>query len=143
MTIGIFGYATNGLGLIKSETKTSETKVSKSDEVMKKDDSMIKKDEAMLKVGEYKSYSSEEVANTKDGHWTVIFFNASWCPTCRSTVKDIEANKDKINSNVKILSADYDKETSLKQQYGVTTQHTLLKLIKMEISSKKLLGLAL
>ena len=85
--------------------------------------------EAMMKKGSYSPYSSDLLKNAETGN-VVLFFNASWCSTCQSTVKDINENISKIPSNLTILSADYDKETSLKQKYGVTTQHTFVKVDK-------------
>lgn len=94
----------------------------KSDDKMIKDDSMPKNEVS----GKYAPYSSDLLANAKDGN-VVIFFNATWCPTCRSTVKNINENLNNIPSDLTILSADYDKETSLRRKYGVTTQHTFVK----------------
>ena len=85
--------------------------------------------ETMMKKGSYSPYSSDLLKNAETGN-VVLFFNASWCPTCQSTVKDINENISKIPSNLTILSTDYDKETSLKQKYGVTTQHTFVKVDK-------------
>ena len=72
----------------------------------------------------YQSYTPEAVASV-DGN-IVLFFHASWCPSCRGLNSDIEKNIENIPSDVTILKVDYDKETALKQKYGVTTQHTLI-----------------
>lgn len=56
----------------------------------------------------------------------VIFFAASWCPSCRSLDNNISENIDSIPSNMSIFKADYDAEEELKREYGVTTQHTLV-----------------
>lgn len=92
--------------------------------------------------GMYKTYSESELAMVKDGHKAVLFFNASWCPTCQSTVKDIEANKMKIDSKVHIYSVDYDSNTALRQKYGVTSQHTFVEVDKVGTLIKKTTGLA-
>jgi thiol-disulfide isomerase/thioredoxin len=139
--------------------KDSESdKMVKDVDTMKKDDAaMMKKDaevmtktpevmlkptEVMAKKGEYKPYSVDELSFAKDGNHVVIFFNASWCPTCQSTVKNINSNMDSISSNLHILSADYDKETSLKQKYGVTTQHTFVEVDASGNLIKKASGLS-
>ena len=72
----------------------------------------------------YQSYTPEAVASV-DGN-IILFFHASWCPSCRGLNSDIEKNIENIPSDVTILKVDYDKETALKQKYGVTTQHTLV-----------------
>jgi thiol-disulfide isomerase/thioredoxin len=106
-------------------SKSADTMMSKSGDVMmsKSADSMTT---MMSTPGDYKPYTESELVHAKEGHHVIIFFNASWCPTCQSTVKDIEANLGKIAPNTHILSADYDKETALKQKYGVTMQHTFV-----------------
>jgi thioredoxin 1 len=75
--------------------------------------------------GSYETYEDAKLARAKDGS-VVLFFNAVWCPDCRATVRDLEANRDKIPAKLTILSVDYDKYTDLKQKYGVTYQHTFV-----------------
>ena len=79
--------------------------------------------------GLYEAYSVEKLAMAETGQ-VVIFFHASWCPSCRALNNDIEANVDAIPEGVTILKTDYDKETELKKKYGVTTQHTLVQVDK-------------
>lgn len=57
----------------------------------------------------------------------VYFFNAKWCPTCQALTKDISANAAQIPNGTTIVSVDYDQYTDLKRQYGVTIQHTLVR----------------
>ena len=93
------------------------------------------------KSGTFTDYSSNLLAKAETGN-VVIFFNASWCPTCQSTVKNINSNLNNIPSDLTILSADYDKETALRQKYGVTYQHTFVKVDKDGNQIKKASGLA-
>jgi thioredoxin 1 len=81
--------------------------------------------ETVIPAGTYESWSPEKIAlaETKD---VVLFFHASWCPSCRALNNDIEKNKITIPENVVILKVNYDTETELKKQYGVTSQHTLV-----------------
>jgi thioredoxin 1 len=76
--------------------------------------------------GAYMDYSPAAVSSTSEGDKVVLFFHASWCPTCKVLDQDIEANLDKIPANVRILKVDYDRETELKQKYGVRLQHALV-----------------
>ncbi len=73
----------------------------------------------------YAEYSPEKLANITTDK-TILFFKASWCPTCRVLDQDIQENLDKIPDDVTILAADYDKEKELKKEYKVATQHTLV-----------------
>jgi len=92
-------------------------------------------------VGVYSNYSNDSISKASTDN-VVLFFNASWCPTCKSTVKNIDANLDKIPSNLTILSVDYDKETALRQKYGITYQHTFVKIDKEGNLIKKENGLS-
>lgn len=83
----------------------------------------------MAKSGSYEVYSADKIAMAEKGD-VVIFFHASWCPSCRGLNADIEKNAGSIPSGVTILKADYDKETELKKKYGVTSQHTLVQVDK-------------
>lgn len=96
------------------------------------DDEMIEEMEEEMEemmgnsdTGFYTTYSPSKLAlaNTND---VVLFFNATWCPTCRALVRDIEDNLSNIPEGVVILSVDYDTFTNLRQKYGVTYQHTFV-----------------
>lgn len=114
---------------VKDQMMTGEEAMkTEGGEMMKKDDgAMMKKDEGMMmaKAGTYEAYSPEKLALAEKGK-VVLFFRASWCPTCRSLDADIKAHLGAIPEGVTILDVDYDKSTELKQKYGVTMQHTLV-----------------
>ncbi|OGG44815.1 hypothetical protein A2673_02150 [Candidatus Kaiserbacteria bacterium RIFCSPHIGHO2_01_FULL_50_13] len=76
-------------------------------------------------VGSYEAYAPEKLALANSGD-VVLFFRASWCPTCRALDADIKAHLNDIPAGVAILILDYDTETTLRQKYGVTYQHTLV-----------------
>ena len=76
-------------------------------------------------AGFYEDYSPDKLERAKGGD-VLLFFKASWCPTCRALDKDIEKNRAHIPENLSILKLDYDKETALKKKYSVTYQHTLV-----------------
>ncbi len=56
----------------------------------------------------------------------VLFFAASWCPTCQAVDKDINANIENLPEGLTIVKVDYDDSDDLKQKYGVTIQHTFV-----------------
>lgn len=76
----------------------------------------------------YREYSPDAVSSASEGDKVVLFFHAPWCVTCKLLSDDIAANVDEIPEDVRILVVDFDRETALKQQYGVTQQHTLVQL---------------
>lgn len=83
------------------------------------------KEEVIKTKGSYEEYNERKVINAKNGD-VVLFFHASWCPSCRALNKDIEQNLSSIPDGVTILKTDYDTEKDLKKKYGVTYQHTLV-----------------
>ena len=111
--------------------KKDETMMEKEEVMMdEKEAEMMKTDEVMMaKAGLYMTYSADKLAMAETGD-VVLFFHASWCPSCRALNGDIEKNANAIPSGVTILKTDYDKETELKKKYGVTTQHTLVQVDK-------------
>ncbi len=95
----------------------------------KNETGMMEKDEPMMKVGSYEAYSADKLSRAETGD-VVLFFHASWCPSCRGLNASIESNLGTIPAGVVILKTDYDTETELKKKYGVTYQHTLVQVDK-------------
>jgi thioredoxin 1 len=95
------------------------------DAMMKKEGDSMKKDDAMMKKTGYLDYSLENLAANSTGK-NIIFFKASWCPTCKTVDADITTNLSKIPAGVNIMKVDYDNSTELKKKYGVTQQHTFV-----------------
>ncbi len=96
-------------------------------------------DAMMVKGGTYEAYSADKIANAESGN-VVLFFHASWCPSCKSVDADIKANMKDIPDNLTILDIDYDKSSDLKKKYGVTTQHTFVQVDAKGDLIKKWLG---
>lgn len=103
--------------IVNTEATQNETIPSETAEVVK--------EEAPLVKGSYEAYSPEKLANAKNGD-VVLFFHASWCPSCRTLSGDIDKNLNSIPDGVTILKTDYDTQTELKKKYGITYQHTLV-----------------
>lgn len=103
------------------------------DEVMENDsmtgDENVMMDSAMS-AGSYEVYTPEKLASASLQGDVVLFFHATWCPTCRALNSDIEKNLSNIPKDLTILKTDYDTYTDLKKKYGVTIQHTLVQVDK-------------
>lgn len=52
----------------------------------------------------------------------VLFFSAPWCPTCQASVNSL--NTDGVPEGLAVVDVDFDTATDLRQEYGVTVQHT-------------------
>ncbi len=90
------------------------------------DDTMKKDMPASAATGSYTTYSAAAVAAAATAGDAVLFFYASWCPSCRTLEGDIKNQLTSIPAGLTIFNVDYDTSTALKQKYGVTTQHTLV-----------------
>lgn len=58
---------------------------------------------------------------------TVLFFNASWCPTCKAAREDFTKNQMALEG-VNLILVDYDNSDDLQKKYGVTYQHTFVQI---------------
>jgi len=67
----------------------------------------------------------------------VLFFYASWCPTCRPANAEFESRAGEIPEGVILFRTDYDKETALKQKYNITYQHTFVLVDAQGLELKK------
>lgn len=95
--------------------------------------------EMMMQAGSYEPYGPEKIAKATTGN-VVLFFKASWCPTCRAVHADIQSHLKDIPSNLTILDLDYDNSAALKQKYGVVYQHTFVQVDAQGNSIKKWSG---
>lgn len=107
------------------QDKTMETDAMRKEEGTTMEDKDAMMDGEMMTKGSYEVYAPEKLAKADTGN-VVLFFRASWCPTCKVLDADIRAHRDMIPADVAILDVNYDTETALKQKYGVTYQHTLV-----------------
>lgn len=74
-------------------------------------------------AGEFASYDASKLAYADKGD-VVLFFSASWCPTCQQANNNFNASS--APNGLTVLKLDYDTSTELKKKYGVTTQHTFV-----------------
>jgi thiol-disulfide isomerase/thioredoxin len=79
--------------------------------------------EQAVSGGTYTDYSEGVLAQGPDTQ--VLFFNATWCSSCRSLERSILSEKS-LPEGVAVYKVDYDSNPDLKAKYGVRTQHTLV-----------------
>jgi thiol-disulfide isomerase/thioredoxin len=87
---------------------------------------IMKKDSMTMSAGSYEAYAPEKIATASLHGKVVLFFRASWCPTCRGLDADIRNHVNEIPKDITILDVNYDDSAALKQMYGVTYQHTFV-----------------
>ncbi len=95
---------------------------------------MESSDEIMMKTGgTYVPFTPEALAAATDSR-RVLFFYASWCPTCKPADVSFTENVTQIPDDVTVIRVNYnDTETDkaekeLAAKYGVTYQHTFVQI---------------
>lgn len=68
--------------------------------------------------------SAADYSGTK----VVLFFNASWCSTCKVARDNFEASLNEIPGDMTIVEVDFDDSQDLRSTYGVTIQHTFVQI---------------
>jgi len=71
----------------------------------------------------YADYQADKAAYDAGGD-VVLFFAASWCPTCQRADKNLKGSG--VPQGLTVVKTDYDSSAALKKQYGVTVQHTFV-----------------
>ncbi|MBT6690984.1 thioredoxin family protein [Candidatus Parcubacteria bacterium] len=74
---------------------------------------------------QYVDYEPALLAQADSGD-VVLFFHASWCPTCRVLDENLKDELGDFPNDLTILKVNYDKEKELKKKYSITYQHTLV-----------------
>jgi thioredoxin 1 len=74
----------------------------------------------------YADYSADPAAYSAGP--VVLFFHADWCPKCRETDSNLTADPASLPKGLTVVKLDFDTETALRQQYGVTVQHTFVQI---------------
>ncbi|MCB0917310.1 MAG: thioredoxin family protein [Actinobacteria bacterium] len=72
------------------------------------------------------------------GSDVVLYFSAAWCPTCQDLTHSLQAEG--VPDGLTVVKVDYDSSQNLKQQYGVTVQHTLVQVDETGRSLTKFTG---
>ncbi|NTV30078.1 MAG: thioredoxin family protein [Candidatus Omnitrophica bacterium] len=75
--------------------------------------------------GQFANYTQTDFEAAK-GMKRVLFFAATWCPTCMGTVKNLMEQPTGIPPGVEVFRVDFDSSTDLKAQYGVTQMDTFV-----------------
>lgn len=107
---------------LQAEESVQEDTITEENTVLLQQESVVENQKNIeLTTGTYTEYKPELIGSKEN---TVLFFAATWCPSCRAA--DAKIITEVIPENLVILKTDYDSETELKKKYGVVTQHTFV-----------------
>lgn len=93
--------------------------------------SMKKETVMMKKSSRYVPYSKADFEKAS-GKRLVLYFYATWCPSCKVAQEDFSARGDKIPEDVIVMRVNYNdpdtdqEEKALAKQYGISYQHTFV-----------------
>jgi len=110
-------------------TEVAEETIENEEKMMDDEEASDMSEEEMMDADEVsssgflKEYSSMDML-AQGPENKVLFFHASWCPSCRALESSL--NNEEIPADLGIYKVDYDNSTELKKKYGVTSQHTLV-----------------
>ncbi len=117
-------------------TDAAATDDTKKDDATKTDDSTSSSSStgsestnqpAATQAGQYITLADYNADPAKYADSTkVYFFHASWCHFCQAIDASFSSNPGQILDGVTIIKTDFDKNTDLRQKYGVTTQYTFV-----------------
>ena len=102
--------------------KASETKMAQEKVVMI--------DKSSSRYVEYSKTSLDQAANKR----RVLYFYATWCPSCKIANEDFTDNPNKIPEDVIVIRTNYNdpntdaEEKDLAKKYGITYQHTFVQI---------------
>ena len=124
--------------MMEVDQNQQETTMQKEEEMMKEEtkdeDSMMKKDG--MAEDRYVEYSKTAFENASQGR-RVLFFYASWCPTCIPADKSISDNMKSLPADMTVIRVNYNdpetdqEEKDLAKLYGITYQHTFVQIDEM------------
>jgi thioredoxin 1 len=118
-----------GFYLISSRNTVPENKMDQTNNAEKMVVETQKVDESDRYV-EYNSNTFDQLTAKRK----VLFFYASWCPTCRPVDAELKANMDKLPADTLVIRVNYNdqdtdrQEKDLAKKYGITYQHTFVQI---------------
>ncbi len=104
--------------------------------MMKQDDSAMENEKMMddkMTGSRYVQYSKSALDSASSGR-RVLFFYASWCPTCKPADASFTQNASKLPEDITVIRVNYNdsdtdqEEKDLAKKYGVTYQHTFVQI---------------
>ncbi len=148
--VAVLAVAGFGAYSLSQNYSKSDSMVKKDEEMTPKDESTVRPTDAMMNNDDsaiegikivndkmadsrYVQYSKSALVSAS-GKRRVIFFYASWCPTCKSADVSFTQNESKIPSDLTLIRVNYNdpdtdqEEKDLAKKYGITYQHTFVQI---------------
>lgn len=123
--IGIVALVGGGLWFFRGKSQQANEVV-----MEKKDESEVMVDKSESRYVKYSKERLDGAVNMR----RVLYFYASWCPTCRPADANLKENGNKIPEDVTVIRVNYndpetdEEEKELAKKYGITYQHTFVQI---------------
>ncbi len=104
----------------------SKAKIEPSTKMMEETITDAQPDQAMMESSDRYVDYSPEIFDENVGMKRVLFFHASWCPTCKVANEEFESMSSQIPEDIIVYKTNYDTESALKSKYAITYQHTFV-----------------
>ena len=128
--LAVIGFGTYIL-FQNSSQSDENTATAPNNSMMKKDDRPMEND--TIAGSRYIQYSKSTIDSASSNR-RVLFFYASWCPTCKPADASFTQNASKIPDDVTLIRVNYNdpetdqEEKELAKKYGITYQHTFVQI---------------
>lgn len=114
----------------KEEAMEPTVAMMQKDDNAKEGDKMMDDKKTSSRYVQYSKSALDDSSNTR----RVLFFFASWCPTCKPADANFTQNVSKIPDDVTLIRVNYNdpetdqEEKDLEKKYGITYQHTFVQI---------------
>ncbi len=138
--IGAIILVVVGGGLFVANQQSKQAEDAK---IEQEKDATVQKEEGFMEDGkmmrdkmsgpryiEYSKATLDQVTSNR----RVLFFFASWCPTCKPADANFKENTNKIPEDLTVIRVNYNdpetdqEEKDLAKKYGITYQHTFVQI---------------
>ena len=136
VAVTILGFETYTLSQNSSQSDSMKKTENPEQEVMEKKEGKAmaeKTDDKMMADSRYIEFSKDALEKSTTNR-RVLFFYASWCPTCRPADANFKENISKIPEDITLIRVNYNdpetdqEEKDLAKKYGITYQHTYVQI---------------
>lgn len=122
--------AVAGIGtVVLQNTNKADDGMMKQDAMMKDDPSTMAQDDSMMEQDAMmkKDMYVATAPNLQDGTEKILFFHASWCPSCIKGDSQLQELETAGKIGTTVYKVDYDTSADLKAKYNIAMQHTFVK----------------
>ncbi len=136
MIIIVIAVALLGVGVFMYlSTANKADSILSEEEVMLDEPTLIEEatEAEVIENAAYIEYSTNVLKQAAEGR-RILFFYASWCPTCIPADADFKANAAQIPQNITVVRVNYNdpdtdqEEKDLAKKYGITYQHIFVEI---------------